>query len=101
MLAGDSLVLKQDSKYHEYFYKDLEKGKHFIPVKSDLSDLVDKVKWAINHDHEAHNITMEARQYVRNHLMPQDIFCYHANLLEVNYFLFNLVRNLNNSEILL
>lgn len=32
---------------------------------------------------------IEARQYVRNHLMPQDIYCYHANLFEViSFFLF-------------
>jgi hypothetical protein len=39
LLAGNSVVLKQDSEYFEHFYRDLTAWTHYIPVKSDLSDL--------------------------------------------------------------
>ncbi|XP_003427163.1 protein O-glucosyltransferase 2 [Nasonia vitripennis] len=81
LLVGDSVVFKQDSKYYEFFYKDLEAGKHFIPIKSDLSDLVQKLEWARENDDQVYKISKEARQYARDNLMPQDVFCYHVNLI--------------------
>ncbi|XP_058803451.1 protein O-glucosyltransferase 2-like isoform X2 [Phymastichus coffea] len=82
LLAGDSLVFKQNSKYFEFFYQDFEADKHFITVNSDLSDLIEKVKWAMRHDDEAHKVTKIARQYARDNLMPQNIFCYLVALIE-------------------
>ena len=52
ILAGDALVLKQDSEYYEHFYKDLEPWVHYVPIKRDLSDLLEKLKWAKSHDSE-------------------------------------------------
>ena len=52
LLAGDSLVLKQDSPFYEHFYNKLEPWKHYVPLKRDLSDVVEKVQWARDHDEE-------------------------------------------------
>lgn len=52
LLVGDSVVLKQDSIYYEHFYNELQPWKHYIPVKSNLSDLLEKLKWAKDHDEE-------------------------------------------------
>lgn len=46
LMLGNSLVLKQDSPYYEHFYTHLKPGVHYIPVKRDLSDLIEKIKWA-------------------------------------------------------
>ncbi|KAL0161896.1 hypothetical protein M9458_041292, partial [Cirrhinus mrigala] len=46
LMLGDSLVLKQDSPYYEHFYTHLRAGVHYIPVKRDLSDLMEKIRWA-------------------------------------------------------
>ncbi|XP_015600505.1 KDEL motif-containing protein 1 [Cephus cinctus] len=82
LLAGDSLVFKQDSKYYEYFYKDLRPYEHYVPVKRDLSDLVEKILWAKKHDQEAYKISRTGRQYARKNLLPQNIICYHVVLLQ-------------------
>ena len=50
LLAGDSLVLKQDSPYYEHFYKQLEPYEHYIPFKRDLSDLLEVIQWAKEND---------------------------------------------------
>jgi hypothetical protein len=86
LLAGNSLVFKQKSKYYEFFYKNLKEGKQFVSIKKDLSDLVDKVNWAIKNDDKAYNISREARQYARDHLMPQNIFCYYITLFNVRLY---------------
>ena len=52
LIAGDSVVLKQDSKYYEYFYKQLRPYEHYIPIKSDLSDLLMQIEWAKNNDNK-------------------------------------------------
>lgn len=52
LLAGDSVVLKQDSQYYEFFYKQMKPYVHYIPVKADLSDLLDRIQWAKDHDSE-------------------------------------------------
>lgn len=44
LLAGSGVILKQDSGYYEHFYKELEPYIHYIPFKSDLSDLIEKVR---------------------------------------------------------
>ncbi len=52
LLAGGSLVLKQDSKYYEHFYKELKPYVHYVPFKHDLSDLLQQIQWAKDHDEE-------------------------------------------------
>lgn len=83
LLAGNSVVVKQDSQYYEHFYSDLKPGVHYIPVKHDLSDLVDQLKWAQDHDREARQIGMNGRRYATENLLPKNILCYHAVLFKV------------------
>ncbi|XP_067001776.2 protein O-glucosyltransferase 2 [Anabrus simplex] len=82
LLVGDSLLFKQDSKYYEFFYHQLEPWKHYIPFKSDLSNLVDLIKWAKENDDEARKISLNGQKFARENLMPHDIFCYHAVLFK-------------------
>ncbi|XP_076232593.1 protein O-glucosyltransferase 2 isoform X2 [Calliopsis andreniformis] len=99
LLAGDSLVLKQKSKYYEHFYNDLIPGKHYISVKSDLTDLVEKIRWAKEHDTIALKIAKSARQFARDNLLPRDVLCYHTVLFhEWSKRLKSKVKVLNNME---
>lgn len=82
LLAGDSVVLKQDSPYYEHFYKRLSPWKHYIPFKRDLSDLLEKIQWARDHDEEAHEIAQNAQAFARENLHPAEILCYHVKLFE-------------------
>ncbi|KAK0076614.1 hypothetical protein PV325_005093, partial [Microctonus aethiopoides] len=80
LLAGDSVVLKQDSEYYEYFYNHTIPYVHFIPVKKDLSDIVEKIDWIKEHDDEAFKIAKAGRVLMRDVAMPRDVFCYHVSL---------------------
>lgn len=82
LLAGDSLVLKQDSDYYEHFYGQLQPMVHYVPFKPDLSDLVEKLEWARKNDAKARKIAQNARQFVNDNLLPENIFCYYAQLLK-------------------
>ncbi|XP_068145591.1 protein O-glucosyltransferase 2-like [Drosophila tropicalis] len=82
LLAGGSLVLKQESHYYEHFYSKLEPYKHYIPIKRDLSDLIEKITWARENDGRAKEIITNARKFAENHLLPQHIYCYHVALFK-------------------
>ncbi len=56
LLAGGSLVLKQDSNYYEHFYKYLKPYEHYVPFKRDLRDLLEKIQWAKENDKEVRRV---------------------------------------------
>ena len=81
-----SILLVQDSPYYEHFYSDIKPDVHYIPIKADLSDLIEKIQWAKTHDAEVKQIGLNGRRYAENFLLPKDIICYHAVLLKVFFF---------------
>uniref|UniRef100_A0A8C6UZK6 Protein O-glucosyltransferase 2 n=1 Tax=Neogobius melanostomus TaxID=47308 RepID=A0A8C6UZK6_9GOBI len=82
LLAGDSVVLKQDSGYYEHFYSQLQPWEHYIPIRADLGDLLEKIQWAKDHDEEARRISQKGQQFARNHLMGDMVFCYYYKLFQ-------------------
>ncbi|XP_024220735.2 protein O-glucosyltransferase 2 isoform X2 [Bombus impatiens] len=99
LLAGDALLLKQESKYYEFFYNNLVAGKHYISVKRDLSDLVEKIMWAKEHDQKVLQIAKSARQFARDNLLPDNVLCYHVVLFhEWSKRLKSKVKVLDNME---
>ena len=82
LLAGGSVVFKQESTYYEHFYKDLKPWQHFIPVKRDLSDLLERVKWAKDNDAEVRRIAENARNFVIQNLLPDHVLCYYGTFLQ-------------------
>lgn len=53
-------------------------------MKADLSDLIEKVRWAQTHDDQVKQIGLNGRRYAADHLLPKDIICYHVLLLKVH-----------------
>jgi len=81
LLSGNSLVFKQDSEYYEHFYADSIPWVHYVPVNADLSNLVERIKWAKENNDQAQQIVRNAQKFVLQHLLPHHIFCYHVQLL--------------------
>ncbi|XP_069747395.1 protein O-glucosyltransferase 3 isoform X2 [Narcine bancroftii] len=82
LMLGDSLVLKQDSKYYEHFYKSLKPWMHYIPLKRDLSDLIEKIKWVKENDDEAQKIARLGQVLSRELLQPSSLYCYYYKVLQ-------------------
>ncbi|KAI1903134.1 hypothetical protein AGOR_G00024080 [Albula goreensis] len=83
LMLGDSLVLKQASPYYEHFYTHLKPGKHYIPVRRSLSDLLDKIKWAKENDAEAQAIARAGQALTRELLQPNRLYCYYYTVLQM------------------
>jgi len=80
-LSTGALVFRQDSALREFWEFELEPFQHYIPVAADLSDLVEKIEWALENDSEAQAIAKRGFDFVRESLRPQRIACYWAHLL--------------------
>jgi len=61
-------LLLQDRPHKEYFYEFMKEWEHYIPVKRDLSDLVEKTQWCLNNYSEALKIAENAYQFAKTYL---------------------------------
>ena len=53
LLHAGRPVLIQDRPWHEWWHDAFRPMEHFIPVRRDLSDLVDRARWVQDHPQEA------------------------------------------------
>lgn len=86
LLAGNSLVMKQESPYYEFFYKQLQSGVHYLSTKKDLSDLTESLSTLIDSNSPENTQQMKemiwnARKFVLSHLLPEHIYCYYYNVI--------------------
>lgn len=76
-LASGCTTLKQDSSHHQWFYDWLEPYKHYIPIKSDLSDLMNYLDKAPND----HDVAKNARELIEAELTPAKVLGYFTTIL--------------------
>ncbi|KAF7366902.1 CAP10 domain-containing protein [Mycena sanguinolenta] len=80
LLRSGSLVFKATA-FDEYFSNWLLPYVHYIPVRIDLSDLVEKVEWALAHEAEARQIQEMGMQFAERVLTDEQNDCYWAMVL--------------------
>lgn len=75
LLCYNSVVIKVEPKYFDYFYSDLKPWTHFVPVKNDLSDFEANVAWTLDQKNEAavRNIITAANQWCSQRLVPSEL----------------------------
>lgn len=81
-LLSRSLTFKPDSDEIQWFYRPLQPLVHYLPVKSDLSDLIQQLEWAKSHDAECKQMTDEAYQFAKENLMYGDVLHYFSLVLK-------------------
>lgn len=75
-LLSNSAVFKQVTDNMQWYYGAIEPYKHYIPVKKDFSDLIEKILWARSHDDKIKKISKNATKFVQNNLNEEDIYLY-------------------------
>lgn len=81
-LLSGSLTFKPDSEEIQWFYRALKPQVHYVPVKNDLSDLIEKIEWAKSHDDECRKIAEHARDFAQENLLYYDVLNYFALVLK-------------------
>ncbi|KAJ6450130.1 glycosyl transferase family 90-domain-containing protein [Mycena vitilis] len=80
LLRSGSLVFKS-TVFEEYFSDWLRPFVQYIPVLPDLSDLMQKIEWAIAHDAEAHAIQEAGQAMAERVLTDAQNDCYFSAVL--------------------
>jgi hypothetical protein len=78
-------LLLVDRPHKEFFFEFLQEWKHYIPVKRDLSDLVEKTKWCMNNYNEALQIAENAYQFSKIHLTRKACYDKWNTIIISNY----------------
>lgn len=81
-LLSNSVIFKPDSDEIQWFYGALQPYVHYVPVKQDLEDLIEKLEWAKSHDSFCKEIADNAAHFARNHLMYEDVLLYFSLVLK-------------------
>jgi Glycosyl transferase family 90 len=73
MLCYNSLAIKVEPEYADHFFFDLVPWKHYVPVKNDLSDLIDNVQFVLDpvNDGIIRNMIGAANQWCMQRLTKQ------------------------------
>lgn len=71
-LLSDCCVFKVDSILYHWYHTGLIPWVHYIPVKTDLSDLIEKVLWAMENDSKAQEIALNGRKFALDNLEVLD-----------------------------
>jgi hypothetical protein len=80
MLTG-SLILRVTSQYTSWVDHMLQHKVHYIPVKADLSDLLDVIRWCKKNDDKCQEIARNGMEFARSILSKKYIQSYLQNAL--------------------
>lgn len=61
-------VLLVYRNHKEYFFEHLKEWVHYVPVKQDLSDLIEKTKWCLENEEKAKEIAENAYEFSKKYL---------------------------------
>ncbi len=75
-LSMGSVILMVESQWRLWYSSMLIPYKHFVPVKSDLSDLFEQIKWCKTHDSECKEIAENSKDFYNKYLQKNGILDY-------------------------
>jgi hypothetical protein len=80
-LRMGSVILLVESRYRMWFHRWLEPYKHYVPIRRDLSDLLEKIRWCRAHETECVQIADNAVAFYEQFLTKRGILDYMQSLL--------------------
>jgi hypothetical protein len=72
----NSVILIPDSQYYLWFFFILKPYEHYIPIKEDLSDLIEKIKWCRENDEKCKKIADNGLYFYKKYLEKDGVFDY-------------------------
>jgi len=93
-LSFGSVILLVKSNYHIWYMNMLKPYVHYVPVESDLSDLIEKIRWCRSNDAKCQEIASNALQFYNKYLRKNGVLDYLQKLLfdlkkETGVYLYN------------
>ena len=82
MLSTNSLVLYVESKFKMWIDQFIKPNVHFIPIKSDYSDLAEKIEWCKKNDDKVKKIVENANKLMKKIMSKDFIIDYMGEVLD-------------------
>jgi hypothetical protein len=77
------LLVESAEKWKMWFSDMLEPYVHYVPIKSDLSDLIDQINWCKKHDEECQKIAQNSLNFYNKYLTKKGVLDYLEKVLFV------------------
>ena len=95
-----SVVLMVESEWKIWYSHLLKPYVHYIPVKSDLSDIIDIIKWCKVNDEKCFEIAKNAQNFYSKYLQKKSIFDYFQKIFvdlkeHTGTYLYNTIKPLD------
>lgn len=74
-------ILNVESEYQMWFEPFLIEGKHYIKIKHDLSDLIEKIEWCLSHDEECEQIAKNGLEFYNQYFNVDFVTDYMSDVL--------------------
>ena len=71
-----SVILLSESKYRLWYKNLLKPYEHYVPVKSDFSDLIEKINWCEKNQNECEKIVKNCKKFYKKYLSKKGILDY-------------------------
>lgn len=81
-LGTGSVSIIVESNYNLWYSNQLVPFTHYVPVKGDCSDLIEKIQWCIDNDKECKKIANNAKKFYDKILSKKGMMTYLSNLLK-------------------
>ena len=78
-MASGSLILMA-TIHEDWAINQIIPGEHFIKIKPDLSDPIEKIEWAADNDEEAKRIAQNGKEFALKYLRRPNVKIYNAML---------------------
>ena len=99
-LRMGSVVLLVDSPYTLWFQKYMEPKVHYVPIKSDLSDLHEQLQWCLKNDDMCKQIAINAKILYNKYLSREATYMYYYNLINgLSKIRKPIIPNMNNNSL--
>jgi len=97
----NSTILLVDSNWKIWFSNMIKPYVHYVPVKSDLSDIYDQIKWCKENDEKCKEIATNAKVFYDTYLCKKGILDYMQKIMidiknETGVYLYNYISPLDN-----
>jgi len=81
LLGSGSVVLKYFRRGQQHYVQQMRPFVHYVPIRPDLSDLLQKIRWLQTNDDRARLIAHNAKHFAMVNLSPLAVDCYWLKLL--------------------
>lgn len=67
IMIGGAVPLRPESEFKQWFHGDIKPYVHYVPIKDDLSDLVEQIEWLRQNDDKAREIQENGLAFAKKH----------------------------------